>query len=374
MNKKRIIASAAIGTIALVALSISLTLAWYGASDYMRVENLEVNISTRGNLKASVYEDRGYKESLNDDDLNDLDEKFYFSPVSTMYKESWMSQKADKPVFYDSSEKAFLANGEPSKQATTFGVFQKEIYLLTTMRSQYATLEFDDEEAVVKTASEFKADSDSNSVRAQDLQRDYPEWNMTLSEIQERLDNLLKALRISILVNQDDFYRYYILDPTKQNGDVTYLGGLLDNDRNGYYDTYTDINGNRKEIVYGDVNNRELIKYDDPVDVNASTPIQTHEYNQYLANSFEAEHRLNAYTYNKTDSLNNEFEIAKEESLSPQDIRNDETKLLIPLTSGVPTKIILSIYLEGWDLDCINATMGASFIAKLVFKLRGGNV
>ena len=99
-------------------------------------------------------------------------------------------------------------------------------------------------------------------------------------------------------------------------------------------------------------------------------------YNQFTANSFIPEFgsRPNAYTYNEEQSKANGFEIAKEDSLWLGALKGDNTNLLIPLTSGVPTKIVLSIYLEGWDLDCVNATMGASFISKLSFKLKGGNV
>ena len=66
--------------------------------------------------------------------------------------------------------------------------------------------------------------------------------------------------------------------------------------------------------------------------------------------------------------------LRNDDRLSVQDLKNDDTSILIPLESGVPTKIVFSIYLEGWDLDCINATMGASFNTKLSFKLKGGNV
>ena len=51
MNKKRIIASALIGTIALVGLSVSLTPAWYGASDRLNMRSLDVVVAGQTNLK-----------------------------------------------------------------------------------------------------------------------------------------------------------------------------------------------------------------------------------------------------------------------------------------------------------------------------------
>ena len=41
----------------------------------------------------------------------------------------------------------------------------------------------------------------------------------------------------------------------------------------------------------------------------------------------------------------------------------------IPLKRGEPKKIVLSIYLEGWDRDNVNNTMGANFISNVTFKI-----
>ena len=90
----------------------------------------------------------------------------------------------------------------------------------------------------------------------------------------------------------------------------------------------------------------------------------------YFGNSFTAKNRIDTYTFNKANS--NGLEIAKEESFSLDDINSEATKLIIPCYANKPTEIIVSIYLEGWDLDCINATMGASFSTKLSFKLLRG--
>ena len=374
MNKKRMIVSAAIGTMALVALSISLTLAWYGASDRMLIENLEVHVNAKGNLKVSTSPDIDkFVTDLTNEDLNDLNDNFLFAPVSTMHKHTWMDNKEATPVFYESAYKQVLSSGEPYLEKCEYGFYQKELYFLTTMHNQYAVLDLTDKE---EGGSFFEVGD--NSGRAKDLYNKYHEvWGLELEDIQNKLDNLINSLRVSILVNEENDYHYYIVDPTKKADEVTYLGGRLDNDKNQYYDTYTDLNHVKREVIYGEVNNRDLIVYDDPVDPNYKDNTQVtavDEASHFLGNSFLGKSRKNAYTFNKQASEANGFKIAQEESLSLDDIRNDETSLKIPLVSGVPTKIVLSIYLEGWDIDCINATMGASFNTKLSFKLKGGNI
>ena len=374
MNKRKIIISTLTGTIALAALSISLTLAWYGASDRLNVENLEVSVQAKGNLKVSTSPNHeSFVEDLTNKDLNNLSDDFLFAPVSTMHKKNWMDQKAAVPEFYDSSAKEVLSSGEPYLEKAEFGFFQRDIYLLTTLKNQYAVLDLADE---ADGGSFFK--TGDNFARAQDLYNKYHDvWNLELSEIQDKLDSLINCLRVSILVNQGEDYHYYIIDPTKNEGEVTYLGGRLDNDKNGYFDSYKNLQGEHKEVIYGEVNDRSLIEYDDPVDPNFkdnSGAAVVDEASHFLSNSFVADSKPSVYTYNKDKSKEKGFEIATEDSLSLEKLKTDDTSLLIPLVSGEPTKIVLSIYLEGWDIDCINATMGASFNTKLSFKLKGGNI
>ena len=373
MNKRRIIIATLVGTIALTTLSISISLAWYGARDRLNVDNLEINVSAKGNLKISKTGQEGsFVSDLANEDFNDISDDFLFAPVSTMCKSEWMNNDATKgtPVFYDSSAKNVFSNGEPYLEEATFGYFQKELYLLTTMRNQYAALYFDSEDVFEGTYCMH--DQESNEHRAEILYTNYPEWGLSKDQIVEKLNDLEKSIRFSILVNEENFYRYYIIDPYKQEGDApVYLGGLLDNDRDGYFDTHKN-----KEIVYGEVNDRSKIVYDDPISDEDPAHIHVTEYNQYTANSFEPEYgsKPTDYTFNRAASEANGLEIATEDSISFESLKKDSSGVLIPLESNIPTKIILSIYLEGWDHDCINATMGASFISKLSFMLKGGNV
>ena len=361
MNKKRIITSAAIGTIALVGLSVSLTLAWYGASDRLNMRSLDVVVAGQTNLKISDSSE--LSTFVSDLDLSPVEKEFVFVPVSSMNKKSWMATQSHNPVFYDCSSSLVPSSGEPNLEIAEYGFFRKSIYLFTNI-DYYVTLDTDPESA---NHCLFEANDEVNTAKAQQLKRDNPDWTLSVNEIKDKLDSLVNCLRVSILIPSEDHYNYYIIDPNKQS--VTYLGGRLDNDRDGYYDCYHTTSGETRETIYGEVNDRSKIVYNDPT---GTSDERIEQKDHYFGNSFEAESRKTVYTYNKEASEANGLEIAKEESFSLEDINSEATKLLIPCYANKPTEIIVSIYLEGWDLDCINATMGASFSTKLSFKLLRG--
>ena len=366
MNKKKIITSAAIGTIALVGLSVSLTLAWYGASDRLNMRSLDVVVAGQTNIKISKSADP--ESFVSDLDLTPNRDEFVFVPVSSMNKKSWMEQKSDTPIFYDCSSSLVPSSGEPALEATNYGFFQQKLYLMTNL-DRYVTLDVDPLSEYA--TSEFKANDEVNTARAQQLKRDNPDWTLPVSEIKDRLDNLVNCLRVSILVTEEDHYNYYIIDPNKTKD--TYFGGRLDNDRDGYFDCYHATDGKAYETLFGEINDRSKAVYNDPDPSQVATPEHDSEEAHYFGNSFEGVSKNNVHTFDEAASLANGLEIAKEESLSIDDLNSEaNNKLLIPCYGNKPTEIVVSIYLEGWDLDCINSTMGASFSTKLSFKISRG--
>ncbi len=372
MNKKRIILSALVGTIALTALSISISLAWYASSNALSVSSIDVRITSSHHLKISTStEETSFVSDLAYEDLNKLENDFLFAPVSTMYREKWMSQFDDTPRFYDCSNYLTTSDGVPHQDIIGNGFYQQKIYLMSDI-SYNASL--DPKDCI------FEVNEAANEKRAEKILKDNPDLELTKEEVIESLNNLLNSLRVSILVPDETYYRYYIIDPIKQKGEETVFGGLLDNNHDGFYDTYEYLTEERetkeKETIYGEVNDRSLIVYNDPL--REKNPNEDEEYRKqglhYYGNSFQGEHKETAFTYNEEASLANGLEFAKEGAYSLEEIDDPNTSLLIPCYAYEPREIVISIYLEGWDLDCINATMGASFETKLSFKLLGGIV
>lgn len=387
MNKRRIITTALIGTIALVGLSVTLTLAWYAASDRLSLRSLNVDVATVAELKVSKSADPD--SFVSEIDLTPENKDFVFSPVSSMNKKSWMEQKSDTPLFYDCSSPLVPSSGEPYNEVATYGFFQQKLYLMSTL-DYYVTLDVD---PLSENHSIFEYDDAENLARAEQLKDKHPEWNMEVSEIKDKLDNLLNSLRVSILVTDENHYNYYIIDPTKDttktDGDITVFGGLLDNDNDGYFDTYYNHSNEAFEVVYGEIvnNDRDNIVYKDPQPASSNPQPASSEgseeqqssvpNNQFFVNSFEGKSKETAHTFDLDASKKKAQDkgidlFAKEESYSLNEINSDSTSLRIPCFSNKSTEIVVSIYLEGWDRDCINSTMGASFNTKLSFKLLRG--
>ena len=352
MNKRRIVITALIGAIAVSTLSMTLTLAWYSSSDRLKVSTFDIDMNGNVQLLMSTSKDlETFKETLTTEDL--VEKEFLFAPVSTMYRDRWFSQKGDTPLFYDSSSPAL--DGVVREEEATSGFFRKRLYLLSNTFDYYVSLD------VSKCV--FDVNEEANYLRAQAIHTQYRQFS--IDEIAEKLNSLRDCLRMSILVNTEDYYRYYVIDPYKQENEHIYLGGVLDNDNDGYYDYYTDDDHHVREVVYGDVDDRSKVAYDDPEDPNGVVqPIDTK--GQIFGNSFEAASRIDAYRFNQENST--ELTIAEEESYSLADADGDNTEILIPCYYNEPTEIVVSIYLEGWDKACINQTMGACFDANISFK------
>lgn len=349
-----------VATVALSALSLSITLAWYASSDRLNISAFEIGINASHNLLISTTGEEGtFKERLEKDELMGVD---LFVPASSMHKNIWMDELSDTPMFYDNSFYNVPSTGIPQLKEVTRGYFQQKIYLKSDF-TYNVTLSLED--------SFFKVDEEANQKRAELLHKDSDKY--TVEEYKEKLDNLINALRLSILIPDEQNYKYFIFDPFKKENEEIRYAGRLDNDNDGYYDVYEYLDhGNiiQKETVYGEVNNRENLVYNDPSGIDV--PVE--ERNHYDGNSFLGVSNPNAYSFDEEQSLNNGVEFVIEDSLAPKDLETNASALLIPCEAGKPREIVMSIYLEGWDPECINATMGASFINEISFKLaKGGN-
>ena len=378
MTKKRIILSALVGTIALAAIAISITLAWYGASNMLSINFFDLDIAAATNLRLSLTgEDGTFVDHLTSEDMNNLSDSFLFAPVSSMYTSTWINNEdQDMPIFYDCSNYLTPSNGVPPMKQADSGFFSRKIYIMSNI-DYYVTLD------VSETQSFLKYDDNSDFARAQAVYNEYknqPGFDYTVSDLKQKLDDLEKCVRLSILVNKENYRQYYIIDPNKEDGKDTTYGGRLDNDGDGYYDVYDQpeiVNGNivhhYKETIYGEVKNRDALVYDNPVNPDKEYPAATSS-SSFFGNSFLGESKENAATFNEQESFNNGVSFETENAISFEDLRNNNKLLKIPCFSNEPTEIVISVYLEGWDKDCINATMGASFNARLSFKLLEGIV
>jgi len=337
MKKRNVIILLFSTVVAISAASIGITIAWYSSGAAAQVDNIKLSITGDKNLLISTsgLEDT-FKEELTKDDLIKVDK---FMPVSSMHSSTWIANKESKPKFYVNP---ISGSKNPTPTISTTGYYSQELYL----KSDYSCAV-----SIDKNEVNFRANESINKEVAKGLQSRFPEY--TLSQIEENLNKIYKSLRLSVLVPDVDNYQYAILDPNK-DGD-TYLAGILDMDNNSYYDTYKD--NNYYECVYGEVTNRDKIVFDDP---------KEEEIKEKSHSCFIANHYNNAYRFNKEKSISNGAILAIENSYSLDEI---ETGLEIPVKAFEARKILLSIYLEGWDLENTDLSMYASFLLDFKFKI-----
>ena len=201
------------------------------------------------------------------------------------------------------------------------------------------------------------ADEELNRLYAEKIKGDYKD--LTVDEITERLNSLEKCMRISLLIPDENDYKYYIIDPYKDEDNPVLMGGRQDLNKDGYYDHYTSLaNSEMYETIYGEINDRSLAIYDDKL--TSDTELVGEE------TSFNAMSMENVHPFNLQASLDNGLVIKEEDSLSLDEL---ESEIIIPMYNNVPKEIVLSIYMEGWDTDCINAHMGGSFNLELSFMI-----
>ena len=357
MNQRKLISGLFIGMIAMSVISLSFSIAWYAASTHLMVSPVILEIDSDRELKISTTANpEDFTDKLNYEDLNQNVGKF--APVSTVFSYAWVSSRANKPIFYDQSF-YWGSVGEPDRKEAIYGFFSQELYL-TCDDDVYVTVDM--EESFIKENEEYNVQYaeqiyDSSS-------------GLSKEDIVSRLNLLTKAMRFSILVplseeDDDSVYSYSVIDPNKQDGEEVLFGGVLDNrnDRNDHcYDSYVS-NGEIYETVYGDVNDRSLIQYDDKLTSDILY--------QGENSAFNATHKEGTRPFNYEKSVANGMSFAKEESLSKKDLTEHPEKIRIPVSKDIekPRKIIVSIYIEGWDQRSINSTMGASFLANLSFKI-----
>ena len=364
--KKRKLAIASIAlTSAMLVASVSLTIAWYNGSGDMSLNNIKITLRDR---QLDISDDNiEWKDKLDEDDL---DEVKYFHPVSSMFSDTWLNQKKTRPVFkegYSSPYKTTYCQESDNADAVE-GFFSQMLYL---------RCDTDSEVTVDSEKTAINQDEITENLNREVAHKFYLEGRygaLSEEQILEKINDVVSSLRISILVLDEvtnegesseeeyltatnDDYQYAIINPNKKSD--TYLGGVLDSNLDGYYDSY-----DNKEVLFGEVDNvsEETLVYDEPI-----TTEDTSSFSPYASWSvFEATTKQGVRPLNLEESAKAGLTIKKENSLSLNEV---ESEFSFQLRAHVAKRIVISWYVEGWDLACTNLTMYANFHLNLAFKL-----
>lgn len=364
MKKNKIILTLYVSIIALSTIGLGASIAWYVNSNSLYVNAIDIAIIGDSDIKISESSD--LDSFVYEIDHSEHKLETVFKPVTNAHNNLWLDQKKSEPVFYDDTLNWPDTNDGSGINVTDSGYFTQTLYLYSD-DNVYATI--DPSDTYLKANASFNnayAIELYNRYQTSVLEEDQQYKSLSVEEIEARLNKLVEAMRFSILVPDEETYRYAILDPNKDRNKVVEYAGLLDIDINRTYDTYFKDNVHYEKL-YGDVDGRENIVFKDEMLPSESD----YEYPDREANAFNAKHKDSVKLYDKEASINNGLVINKEKSFGLYDFNpsNELKPFVIPLEAYKPKKIVLSIFIEGWDLESVNYTMGATFDAKMAFKV-----
>lgn len=348
MNKRRLTLTLFVGAISLSVATLSMSVAWYASANRLRIESISITIDCDRQLAISTKPDEGFKTKLDNDDLYDCG---VFYPVTSGHTE-WLDNRQQTPLFYMDTGYSDSESGQISS-LMEYGFFSQKLYLKA------------DDNVIVSinpNESFIKAKKDVNHAYA--IQLHERDSSYTVEEYEAQLNHLVNAMRYSVLITDQNDYDFIIVDPNKSTD--TYYAGILDVNNDDYYDYYTSSkDGFLYERVYGEINDEQYLVYDAP-DYYADSDYK--DINEE-PNAFNAKHKRGVHRFNLEKSLEKGLVIKKEESHTLDEFSDNTKPFYFPVYKDKPQEIVLSIYIEGWDLDSVNYTMGATFDSSLTFNI-----
>ncbi len=351
MKRNRLVLFALYTAIGLGFSGISFSLAWYNSSTNLRITTIDITLDTERDLRICATEDGEYVQDLTEASFPRIEN---FTPVTTTYSSSWIEQGQQKPTFYDLSYTSSGVGKITSRNEAVRGFFCQDIYL-SCDDDVYVGLD------VSADATYFKSNKEKNATYASSLYA--REGKYTQEEYESRLNEVQYSGRIALL--DPEKMDFTILDPYKGEEDVLF-GGPLDNDGDGFYDHYQSLDGDIKEVFYGECDKPNNLVFNEPSEQDT----------QYVGEntSFNAGHKAHVKTLDIEASIANGADITGEDSTSPALIEAAEDLEKLPdfyvaLDDYTPKRLNLSFYLEGWDPASVNGTMGSAFDMKVTFKI-----
>lgn len=352
-------------------------LAWFTVSNSTYVQNLTVSYGGEAFRISRINGPAGANFEPTEDQKDNIEipGTLISGAVSSMFTSDWYNEN-DRNVMDDlQSEYDKLQKYQPNsfypKLRTTYGHNIAETTRTSVAKPNvdYISFTFDftnnqDTFVYLADSTHVIADEETNEAIVEDYGNDGSAMNPALSV--ENLNKAVKAVRISFLSNMG--YKIYEPNPDVEGESTnTRFAGRLDvNPWDGYYDT----NSSDTEILYGDYDERAYSILE-----NRYVNVGEHLPSKQSANSFLAEHRYGCHALSDGDiaSLDAAGLIAHERTytLDRLGVNYEGTKSpLLFIKANTVERVVISIYCEGWDLDCTNAAYLAAMKVHLGFSAR----
>lgn len=329
-----------------VITSVSTTFAWFTISVRSTIDflNIKAGVKEGYEYTLKLYLEKSDGELIHNEEGYSLEEMGYdkdkgLNDVSGMFEAEWRTNAdplKDKPKFRRSYG-AYASDVNKSTVATD-GYLQTVYYLESNENC----------DVYLDPSTSIEANEDQNRDTAGG---DYDKY--------VQLQTVVNSVRLSFYTYteysdgtiDDDYIIAY-----KSDSRETYYGGLLDMNLDGYYDSRDD-----KEILYGeyDVN---ALKYVAPL--NESTPMELSE-----RTTFNAHHPSGVQLVD----MDVDYKIAKENSVPLDSLKYYEedplkaSRPIVSLKANEKKRLVVSLYVEGWDKDMTDAIKDAAFNINLSF-------
>ena len=319
--------------LALFSLTLSAfvtsTIAWFSVSDFLTVGNIHVE-ATNHDIRIGERNELGMIEFASGDSISN-DGEFYLTPVSSMFQDNSVYLNDRFPTL---SSEYPSARGYRQTGEATSGFYQQEIFLTSDVGT-YVYLD---------STTSVKANTSRNEVTA-----------VQTGTSVEALNSVEDAIRVSFY-SEDG---YVIYEPNVEKGSKTKLGGLLDV---SFYDGYIDYNSSFEEVLYGEYNEDANLIYDDAVDHD----VEHHEYESAKPGvGGKTKAGIRHLNLDKSVSEGN-LHIKEEETYALSELLHTK-KWVTYIAPNEIKRLVITIYLEGWDKECSNDLINAAFNAHIAF-------
>ena len=330
--------AATLGLFALtLSTSIAATYAWYSVRDFARIDRITMNLNDSSELSIGLKDETGhinYKQDISQEDLMAADPNYTrdssLKDVSSMFASSWLDQDIDPDLKTPILRAPYMqSEGTTMTEQATSGYLQFEVFFKANVAC-HLYLGEDTKATVLERWNHAIA-----------AQTDYDE---------EELNRVLDCARVSFYSKEG----YHIIELGQDEVSHTkFAGPLQAKSLDGYYDYVDD-----KETMYGEfigepqyleALDEDLAEYEDDSAFHAihKAGVQRVDATS-VAPVMEQTHLLDEFIFHNTSS----------------------GRGVIPLGTLHPSedyRLVISVYLEGWDLDLTDALATGKFSLDLSF-------
>ena len=331
-----------------LVVSVASTYAWYTISIMTNIDSLNIRVGVREDYYLKLYldpyntgDESTFKYSSDGYTLDEMgyDRATGLRDVSGMFESDWNNDSANDAHALPKFKKSYgSAPTSPQRSTEATEGFLQTVYYLESNKNC---------EVYLSPDSKVTANAEKNAETATKKGKSY-----------DKLMQVTNAVRLSFFsfdeYDIDDYTtdgrRYVVANPGISED--TYFGGVLDMNGDGYYD-YVD----GSEILYGEYNT-EAVTYNDKN--GDSSPLE-----EAYRDTFNANHQAGVRQVN-VEYTNETLAIKKENSVKIDALRYDEDSFkevtpICRLKAGEKKRLVLSVYVEGWDRYMTDAIESAAF-------------